>query len=56
MREVGKAVDDGDGTVARERFGFRLLESAYHYSVEVAGKDTRRVLNRFAAAYLQVVR
>jgi hypothetical protein len=51
---VREAVDDRDVGVGGELVDVRLLERADHDSVQVAGEDAGRVLDRLAASELEV--
>src|SRR5262249_7666412 len=56
MRTVGEAVDDGDRRVRRELLDVGLRERADHDRVEVTGEHDRGVLDRLAAAELEIAR
>ena len=56
VREVGEAVDDGDARVLGEVGDGLVREGARHDAVDVAREDFRGVVDRLAAAELDVAR
>src|SRR5690606_11339616 len=55
MERVGESVDDGHRRPLSEKFELCLGIRANHHCVDVAGKDPRGVLDRFAAGKLHLL-
>ena len=54
MGKIRQSVDDRDGAILRQGIHFGLLVGADHNSIEVTGQHPSCILDRFAAADLQI--